>query len=148
MIGGDGFESFFGLTGANHQDILVGIVTRALKFGGYSVVLLQPGGVAPACTATDTAIKRGHRCSGNGHLPFGRVYDVLSPPENLAKTRPMVTSAVARATARYTGGPLNLAVLLSSLEGPIPDTTHGAAGGLLVVPPSVVAGEAVRLGSR
>lgn len=147
MIGGDGFDSYFGFTGANHQDMLVSIVTRAVKFGGYSVVLLQPNSTAPACTATDTAIKRGHRCSGSymDGLPFGHVYDVLSPPENLAKVRPMVTAAVARATARYGGGSLNLAVVTADLPEPLPLTTVPGRGGLLVVPPSCVDGQAVRL---
>lgn len=145
MIGDDGFQSYWGFTGSNHHDILVNIVTRAIKFGGYSVVLLQPGTSTPACTATDTAIKRGHLCSGNGHVPFGHVYDVLSPPENLAKVRPMVTAAVARATARYGGGSLNVAVPLKLNELLVLNTSYGVVDGLLVVPPSVVGGEVVRL---
>jgi hypothetical protein len=136
VIGGDGFDSYFGFTGANHQDMLVNIVTRSVKFGGYSVVLLQPDSTTPACIATDTAIKRGHVCDP---------YDVLEPPENLAKTRAMVTAAIARASARYPEGSLNLAVVVAALDGPTPRTTVPVVGGLLPVPPSVVDGIAVRL---
>jgi hypothetical protein len=145
VIGGDGFDSYFGFTGANHQGMLVNIVTRAVKFGGYSVVLLQPDSTTPACFATDTAIKRGHVCQALHPSKTFPVYDALEPPENLAKTRAMVTAAIARASARYPEGSLNLAVVTASLEVPTPRTTVPVVGGLLPVPPSVVDGIAVRL---
>jgi hypothetical protein len=150
VIGGDGFDSYFGFTGANHQDMLVNIVTRAVRFGGYSVVLLQPDSTMPACIATDTAIKRGHMCVA--HIlsaPLTAPYDMLEPPENLAKTRAMVTAAIARASARYGGGSssLNLGIPVASLQEPLRagKTSIGVAGGLLIVPPSIVRGEIVRL---
>jgi hypothetical protein len=140
VIGGDGFDSYWGFVGASHHDMLVNIVTRAVKFGGYSVVLLQPDSTTPACFATDTAIKRGHVCEP---------YDVLEPPENLAKTRAMVTAAIARASARYGGGSssLNLGIPVASLQEPLRagKTSIGVVGGLLIVPPSIVRGEIVRL---
>jgi hypothetical protein len=149
MIGGDGFDSFFGFTGANHQDMLVNIVTRAVKFGGYSVVLLQPDSTTPACFATDTAIRRGHICQALHPSKTFPVYDALEPPENLAKTRAMVTAAIARASARYGGdsSSLNLGIPVASLHEPLRagKTSIGVVGGLLIVPPSIVRGEIVRL---
>lgn len=143
VIGDDGFQSYWGFTGQNHQDILVNIVKRAIKFGGYSVVLLQPGSTTPACTATDTAIRRGHIC--RGVLPPFERLDVLEPQENPLKVSGMVTSAIRRAEARYTEGSLNVGILVSTLEHPHPTTSHGVVGGILIVPPSVVDGIAVRL---
>lgn len=136
MIGADGFDSYWGFTGVNHHDMLTNIVKRAVKFGGYTVVLLQPGTTTPACTATDTAIKRGHVCDP---------YDVLEPQENPLKISGMVTAAFARVAARYGGDSPNIGIPVATLAVPLPVTTAGVVGGILIVPPSVVDGIVVRL---